>query len=289
MIVVHLQGGLGNQMFQYALGLRLAHERRLPLLFDVAHFSDTPHPAETPRNFELSQWNTRIHLLAGDERLDWQEIQKENMLDKIRRRLFHTRTFIRVEDTNVDSFLHERRFLNIPNIELRGYFQKEVYFSSVADEVRGHFTPVYPVSLQYNATCQVSVHVRRGDYVQSEAASQWHGVCSNDYYLNAMTKLRHQLTSPLFILFSDDIPWCKQTFGHLNDVVFHESPAEEGSYADIWRMSRCHHHIIANSSYSWWGAWLNPSDKKIVIAPARWLAGQQTPFNQYVPHSWIQM
>jgi hypothetical protein len=289
MIVVRLQGGLGNQMFQYAFGLRLATELNVPLFFDIAHFSDPSIPNETPRSFELGQWNTHIKFLTDEQRKHWKALQEETLLRKLSRKILNRRTFIRVTDLNADDIIVMLNTGITCPIELKGYFQNEKYFTPVEELVRSHFTPANLPSFAPKAHCLVSVHVRRGDYVQSKTAMQWHGVCPPEYYFEAMSRMRNEHYRPQFVVFSDDPEWCMATFGQRHDISYHITPQGEGSYADIWRMSQCHHHIIANSSYSWWGAWLNPSPGKTVMAPARWLAEQTTPLNQYVPAAWIQI
>jgi hypothetical protein len=173
---------------------------------------------------------------------------------------------------------------------LRGYFQKEKYFSDIRaqllSELKINYTLKRNVVLPENAC---SVHVRRGDYVSLATAAAHHGTCSVEYYLQAMEMVKAQIPSAHFVFFSDDIDWCKQTFGHIENIRFMEKQDGMTESEDMIWMSRCRHHIIANSSYSWWGAWLNPSHEKLVIAPARWNNEQQTSFNDYVPANWIQL
>ena len=166
--------------------------------------------------------------------------------------------------------------------ELRGYFQSERYFAHCQDEVRHYFTPHHALAQLLEryfgdllATQTCSVHVRRTDYIGNSTHPD---LAAGDYYERAMSQFDSHTT---FVLFSDDIEWCKERFrGH--DVVFVEalSPVE-----DLFLMARCKGHIIANSTFSWWGAWLDPNPDKKVIAPLRWFAGEHAnPSNPYNPN-----
>jgi hypothetical protein len=134
----------------------------------------------------------------------------------------------------------------------------------------------------------VSLHVRRGDYVQNAKTNANHGVCSLDYYRAAIQNILERVEAPSFFIFSDDIPWVKE---HLVlDIpcryVDHNQGVE--SYNDMRLMSLCRHHIIANSSFSWWGAWLNPDPQKIVIAPQKWFANDNI-VDDLFPPEWVTM
>jgi hypothetical protein len=163
--------------------------------------------------------------------------------------------------------------------ELRGYFQSERYFADREDEVRHYFTPHHVLArllerqfgdLIAAKTC--SVHVRRADYIGDSA---WPELAASDYYERAMAQFDSDTT---FVIFSDDIEWCKQRFRG-RDVVFIEALS---AVEDLFLMARCNAHIIANSTFSWWGAWLNPNPNKKVIAPLRWFGGRHA--NPAVPY-----
>jgi hypothetical protein len=163
--------------------------------------------------------------------------------------------------------------------ELRGYFQSERYFAHCADEVRHYFTPHHALAhllerqfgdLLVAKTC--SIHVRRTDYIGDSARPE---LAAGDYYERAMSQFDSDTT---FVVFSDDIEWCKKRFRRPS-VVFVEALS---AVEDLFLMARCKGHIIANSTFSWWGAWLDPNPDKKVIAPSRWFA--ETPADPAIPY-----
>jgi hypothetical protein len=178
---------------------------------------------------------------------------------------------------------------------LTGYWQSEKYFSSVEAEIRKDFTfnkPLIDRNLELSAkmaTCgSISLHIRRGDYVSDAQTSAILGVCPLDYYRNAVAYVADRVANPQFFVFSDDIEWARENLGldHPSEYIDHNRGAE--SYCDMQLMSKCRHHIIANSSFSWWGAWLNPHADKIVVAPKRWFAGSLDS-TDLVPQTWTRL
>ena len=183
-------------------------------------------------------------------------------------------------------------FQNIPQLDglsISGYFQSEKYFEHCQEQIRSVFSPSRQVSkvlttkyadwLSHPATC--SIHVRRGDYLKLQ---EYHPLQPLNYYQSCMHEL--QDIQPQYLVFSDDIGWCKQTF---KGSQFHFIEGEK-DVIDLQLMARCKHHIIANSSFSWWGAWLNPSIEKRVFAPANWFgpAARHHDTRDLLPSSWIK-
>lgn len=287
MIVIYLQGGLGNQLFQYAFGRSLQATRGDELYIDVSSFQKAESLGETPRKLELLEFNTQFQKADAHVLNQIQNELHLPFLRRLRNKIVPYKRILVLNDHSAypNSSISEREM-----IYLHGYFQKEHYFSNIKQlllqELQINYTPLRKLQLPSQA---VSVHVRRGDYVSLPAAASHHGTCSVEYYLNAMELMKSKLEQPHFIFFSDDIPWCKTTFGHLEHVQFMESIPGMRESEDMMWMSKCQHHIIANSSYSWWGAWLNTFENKIVVAPAKWNTKQTTPTNDYVPSSWIQL
>jgi hypothetical protein len=180
-----------------------------------------------------------------------------------------------------------------PDCYLRGYWQSEKYFHEAAVVIRTDFTFKNPL-IKENAElaeqiCRVnavSLHVRRGDYVKNPKTAATHGVCSPDYYQAAIRHIATQVVQPFFFIFSDDIRWVKS---HLEmnfpcRYVDHNQGAQ--SYNDMHLMSLCRHHIIANSSFSWWGAWLGGHKNKIVVAPQRWFVNNNN-VRDLFPNGWV--
>jgi hypothetical protein len=177
---------------------------------------------------------------------------------------------------------------------ITGYWQAEKYFSKIAEQIREDFSFKPTIGSkdailidQINKVNAVSLHVRRGDYVNNPATATTHGLCSLDYYRKAINYLAQRELQPHFFVFSDDINWVKSNL-EINfpcQYVDHNRGAE--SFNDMRLMSLCNHNIIANSSFSWWGAWLNQRVDKIVIAPNQWFADGKVNTMDLRPKSWI--
>jgi len=178
---------------------------------------------------------------------------------------------------------------------LSGYWQSERYFLHVQERIRTEFTfkkPLEGANAQMaraiSDTTSISVHVRRGDYLTNPKNHGLMDVAQPAYYRSAIAHIGGIVTNPEFFVFSDDIVWAKEniTSGYPCTFINHNSQAD--SYFDMYLMSRCQHHIIANSTFSWWAAWLNPSDRKIVIAPKKWFA-RSMPIQDLLPPDWIRL
>ena len=185
-------------------------------------------------------------------------------------------------------------------IYYEGFWQSEQYFSSIESEVRTAFCFKKPLNQQSQKITDelaqqpnaVSVHVRRGDYVTSAATNEMHGVCSIKYYQNAIAIIKQHVINPVFYFFSDDAEWVAKNLIIVNDnTILVQHNQGDDSWQDMALMSKCNHHIIANSSFSWWGAWLNSSKEKIVIAPEHWFAKQSNApdYSDILPAGWQQI
>lgn len=262
-IIVKLNGGLGNQLFQYYTGLNLAIKYNRILKFDNSKLNN-----DLLRNYKLN-------LLSETQIIN-------NSFSRLCNQIFSTKITERA-----DFSFQKINITNNKNIILEGYWQNEMYFKSIQSIIfeqfklveKYHFTK--PDLLISNNVQKIAVHVRRGDYLLKKNKT-FHGVLPISYYLEALDYLRSKLYKPQFVFFSDDIPWCKKHFD-FNDSSFSESDDE---WEDLVKMKNCDHFIIANSSYSWWAAWLNDSEDKIIIAPKNWLLDtSETP----VPKDWITL
>lgn len=140
-----------------------------------------------------------------------------------------------------------------------------------------------------SAAQAVSIHVRRGDYAQDRITQQVHGLCGLDYYDRAAQYIAAHVAAPHFFIFSDDMPWVKENLKLSFPVTFVDHNNESSDYNDLLLMSLCDHHIIANSSFSWWGAWLSDSAEKIVIAPQMWFANSNADTKDLLPDSWVRL
>lgn len=266
MIVLRLRGGLGNQLFQYAAGQSLALYHRVPLKLDTYYYSYHPY-----RTFALDHFHTEY------EQADEAEIT--SFVGKTRlEKLFHKKTNYRYcRRAFGQPYYHfYPDFYQLPNdIYLSGYWQSERYFRPYASVIRKHLVPRAAPNEQnarlideMRRTQSVSLHVRHGDYT-NPSFDDFFATLDVSYYNAAIRRMRQQTNAPRFFVFSDDIPWCRQTFADL-DATFVAHNQGKDAYWDLWLMAQCRHHIIANSSFSWWGAWLDERPDKRVIAPRQW-------------------
>lgn len=255
MIVTKLQGGLGNQMFQWAATYSAAKTHNVNFYFDLSYFKSINKP---------SQWTL--------------DILKFNKISLVEKKFTDGLKFLK--DTG--------DLISIPdNVFLDGFWQSEKYFIEIEKEIRdfyqfdedikNYLLNKYPI-LNENT---VSMHIRRGDYIKYPKI---HPMQNIDYYKNAYEKINDPLVNVL--LFSDDIGWCKENLNFPNSHFIEG----ENNIVDLCAISMCKHHIISNSSFSWWGAWLNPNQEKQVIAPTEWM-GDESKYNDefIIPSNWIKI
>ncbi len=275
MIITKITGGLGNQMFQYALGRRLSLERHVPLKLDISFFG-----GQKKRAFELDQFNIPDNLKLPDY---WYRLPPftnnsniRRLYNKIDSRLPKKLKFV-YNEANPGNF--EDGILKANNSSyIKGYWQTEKYFDTIKDQIRKDFTPRQPLSAQDQALADeiwtnpksVSVHIRRGDYVSNWMIMRRHYVCTPDYYNETMRLMKDKLgQGVIFYVFSDDPDWCSTGVDYPSDFRIVSDRKRSASH-ELIMMSRCRHAIMANSSFSWWGAWLKEDPDKKVIFPARW-------------------
>jgi hypothetical protein len=290
-IIVQVCGGLGNQMFQHAVGLALSLRRQTELKWDLSWFADN----NLHQGFELVRVFGAKHQEAtvGDYRrvLGWRGIPTlRPHLARQQLKWLRPRSYI-----CEPHFHYWPGILDVPHdAYLVGYWQSERYFIDVAPAVRDVFRFAMPMSAENRrlAECMqscesVSIHIRRGDYVSDPVISRVHGACTLDYYRAAVDFIASRIASPHFFVFSDDPAWVKAhlALDHPTEFVSHNCVAE--SYNDMRLMSQCRHHIIANSSFSWWGAWLDDRPDKIVIAPKRWFANYEADTRDLYCPGWV--
>jgi Glycosyl transferase family 11 len=287
MILVRLSGGLGNQLFQYATGRGLAARHRTELVLDTSWYGKQFWQT-TSRPYDLYRYPVRARFMTARE-ARWSGVYTHALL----KRLSLPRKWL---------LYRERRFgfdpevLRLPDqVFLDGYWQCPRYFDNIATEIRDEATPTVAMDDQDKRIADlagdgdsIAVHVRRGDYVTLRSAARAHGTCSLAYYRGAIDVVTAQLASPRFFVFSDDPHWTRANLRIDAPVTYvtHNSP--DLAFQDLRLMSLCRHQIIANSSLSWWGAWLNPYAAKIVVAPRTWLLTTQET-TDLIPEGWIRI
>lgn len=290
MIIVRLKGGLGNQLFQYALGRALSIKNGAPLILDTGSFS-----ADPLRNFRLDSF--RINGSQSNRFWFFPDT-------RIGRRLNPFLAWLRKTFTTHISLLNETSFEFNPAVlnsadytYLNGYWQSEKYFSTIDQQLRQDLQLAIPLtSIQKTLAEKISadpnavaLHVRRGDYVADPTTTAFHGLCPIEWYEKAVALIKERNPYAHFYIFSDDYVWVKDNL-KLSSPMHFIQPSPDGQEAiDLHLMSLCKHNIIANSSFSWWGAWLNNNPKKIVIAPTRWFATNHHNTIDLIPSSWIRL
>lgn len=290
-IISKLEGGLGNQMFQYAAGLRLATARNARLKLDLSGLDDPT--LRTPRSYELGTFALTAEFASPGE-VEAFMTRGGGLFGRLASRWSRDRSRRAALER---TFCFDPQVLLLPDdVCLRGYWQSERYFEDVSDLIRAELTFRASATgrnaetLEEIAACSsVSLHVRRGDYLTDPAVYAMHGVCSVDYYHRAVGCIRDRVSNPIFYLFSDDPEWVRENLDLGDPVRLVDQNGVDAGFEDLRLMSRCAHHIIANSTFSWWGAWLNPNPDKIVVAPKRWFAEDSLDTSDLLPASWVKL
>lgn len=292
MVISSVIGGLGNQMFQYAAGRALAIAQGSDFLVDVSDLNAAPQH----QGFELSRvFNCPVNL-ANNEHvrsvLGWQSSRPvRDIFSHSWLTAFRTRHL--VIEPHFDYWPGFRKLP--PPSYLIGYWQSEQYFREIADLIRADFGfhraltgQNFALDKRIAETNSVSLHVRRGDYVSNPHAFAIHGVCSIQYYEAAIKYVAERIPSPIFYIFSDDMQWVRSHLEVRHPCCYVDNNIGADSYIDMQLMSHCKHNIVANSSFSWWGAWLNRNADKLVVAPSRWFANNiKTP--DLLPSTWVAL
>lgn len=294
MITVKLMGGLGNQMFQYALGRKVANSRDTDLSLDVSGY-DNIHPGDTPRHYEMGIFNIRASLDGS-----YHPYRGENSTKPLGKQLGavlgvlsgRRQTLIQEKGFPFDS-----RALDAPDGSyLIGYWQTEKYFKDIRSQLIKDFTlkqapnkANHDMAAKIAKVTAVSLHVRRGDYVTNANANQFHGLAPLDYYNAAVKLMCAKVKDPHFFIFSDDAKWTQENIKISQPTTYVTHNDANTGYEDMRLMAQCRHHIIANSSFSWWGAWLNQRAAKTVIAPQRWFNDPDADTRDIYAEGWLKL
>jgi hypothetical protein len=292
MIITNIFGGLGNQMFQYAIAKSIAVKNKDVFKLDITLFEIYLKSHGYDYGFRLDQFNIEENIatiyeiknLKGYDGFFRKIANKLHLnIDRPKSYFFEEKNMLALFDDNV---------FNYNNIYLHGYWQNELYFLDIRDEILNDFSLKKPISkeakkymLDINTSESVSIHIRRADYVSDEKTNKIHGFIGMDYYKHAIKFINESINSPMYYIFSDDIDWCKENLDFLEGKIFVDDTINPTD--DLELMKNCKHNIIANSSFSWWGAWLNENVSKVVIAPKIWLVS--SPNFHIAPKSWIKI
>lgn len=295
MIITKLQGGLGNQMLQYAAGKRLAEHHGTILKVDTSLYT-TDQIGITPRHYELSCFKADV-LFATDEEVRMFKKEKGRIgriMERFARTLHIPGRYPLVRERH---FHFDPEILAAPdNVYLEGYFVTERYFKDIEEDIRRDFCFKEPlrgenenIMKRIRETDSIAIHVRRGDYVYDKKTNDFHGVCGVPYYMGAIAFMSAKVRDPHFFVFSDDIDWVKKNITIDLPMEYIDHNKGKDAYKDMQLMSLCKHDIIANSTFSWWGAWLDRYEKKIVVAPKHWFADPSIDTKDVIPETWIRL
>lgn len=280
MIITKLKGGLGNQMFQYAIGRHLAYKNRTELKLDISGF----------KSYKLRKYGLGCFNIVEDftNNLDVKIFnfkRKLNVSSKLNKNTLYTE--------KVKSKFDPEVLKCKGNIYLAGYWQSEKYFKDIEDIVRQDLTLKCPlmgknktIAKQIDGCNSISLHVRRGDYISSPSVNEILGVCQPEYYYRAVKYITKKIRKPVFFVFSDEIGWAKKNLKLPYPVIYVDHDGSGKDYEDLALMASCKHNIIVNSTFSWWGAWLNSNKNKIVVAPRKWMVTREV---DIILDNWVKL
>lgn len=245
------------------------------------------YESQTLRNYRLSQFCIDETIATPSDvcRLKGCGFGKiGKALDRFGLRFHRPKSYRRERSRTI----FDRSIFNTPDIYLDGYWQNQKYFIGIRSLLLSDFTPRTPIPAHalrqldlIRSSNSVGVHVRRGDYLNHPEI----GVLPPSYYQEAISHMEKQLSKPAFFIFSDDIKWCRDNITLPHSHVYVDDTTSE--IEDLELMKNCRHNIIANSSFSWWGAWLNQNERKIVISPRNWVRNNRNN-HKWVPDEWLQ-
>jgi len=284
MITVRLLGGLGNQLFQYATGRALSLRLGVPLAIDDREAKRAEHTWLQPA---LHHFDT--HALGG---APLPPDRTKRLRYAAWRAFGRSPQFLRETDLGVNAAIMNAA----DNVYLHGYFQSELYFQDFKEQIRDDLKVMTPPSAENadwllrlrETSGATAVHLRRGDYVADAKAAATHGSVGPDYYARGIGELEARLGRELeLFVFSNDPDWCRETLSLPRPFTVIGHNSADDHYEDLRLMAACQHHIIANSTFSWWGAWLGASPTQTVIAPEQWfgVGARQNP--DILPEHWL--
>jgi hypothetical protein len=268
MIILNLKGGVGNQMFQYAFGRKLALQNEDVLKLEVEGLARANEVGDIYRAFALDAFAIDNTIATAEE---VRKLKYPYGIVSKGLRWFRAKILKQTNNGYMPHALNQTG-----DLFLDGYWQSPRYFEDIRDTLLTEFQLRTPLSAAVSAykeqmsnSNSVSIHVRRGDYTKNPQVKKEFGICEASYYQLAVAHMEQALSNPTFFIFSDDIDWVKEHISLPPSTVFVQDPTLR-DVEELALMSMCKHNIIANSTFSWWGAWLNQHPDKIVVAPTPW-------------------
>lgn len=292
-IYSYLQGGLGNQLFQYAIARALSEHYQVDFALNRSWYG-IPQEGATPRKLQLE-----LLKIPQINYSDSPFPKKPSRLQRFLQNIASNSHLVHYQKNgfDFDSTLFNLRAIKNKDLYLSGYWQGFRYIEAIHPILETEFalrastSPHYQPYLQQIADSEsVMLHIRRGDYVDSPSAAQFHGALPLDYYLNAIETIQSIRANVHFYIFSDDLPWAKAALPKSLNMTFVENSLQEDAAAqELQLMRACKHHIIANSSLSWWGAWLKNNANGFVFTPNRWIRDDKQDLSNLLPSHWQQL
>jgi hypothetical protein len=279
MIISKIIGGLGNQMFQYAIAKAVEVKKSDTFKLDITAYKTY----KLHNGYRLNKFNIDENIANKEEIENFKG--KNNLINKVLNKFNLNKIVYKEKERTI----YDKNVFCKDNIYLDGYWQNEKYFIDIRDEILKDFTPKEKNTIEVdkylekiNSVNSVSIHIRRGDYANHPEI----GILDISYYKNAIKYICTKVEKPIFYIFSNDLKWCEKNFDFIENKFFINDTKTE--IEDMTLMKNCKHNILANSSFSWWSAWLNIYKEKIVIAPKKWRLDDLNNY-KYLPKSWIKI
>ncbi|MDD2337893.1 MAG: alpha-1,2-fucosyltransferase [Geobacteraceae bacterium] len=298
MILVRLSGGMGNQMFQYATARRLAAVHDTVLKIDTSRLQHGA-PRDTPRDYALGCFSISAEPASPSESDLCEKLRQQTAspFSRLLQKCGPFRTTKGMHYVRQQSSSFDPAILRLgDNVCLEGYWQSEKYFLDIRALLKKEFTLRPPLvgedlhqAEKIQASTAVALHVRRGDYLTNPHAAVHHGICDRDYYDRAVHFMRDKIPTARLFIFSDEPQWIEKNMKYDLPTTYVSKTGMASDVRDLALMSMCRHHIIANSSFSWWGAWLGDNQEKIVIAPKRWFNDPNHDTTDLIPEGWLRL
>lgn len=287
MIFSSIYGGLGNQMFQYAIGKSISTVGNVDFKIDTYKINNSNYIS---RDFSLSKFNISAEIAELSE---VKKFHSSKYFDFIFGKLYQKNIKLSNKIFEKKIFQFDEKMLSLRNGYLDGYWQCFKYFEDIREILLKEFTLVDEMNSEnrlirdkINELNSVSIHVRRGDYVKDKKNNAIYNVFGLEYYQNAIDFITNKIDNPHFFIFSDDFEWASKNLKIVN-ATYVNANSKGNPENDLILMANCKHNIIANSTFSWWGAWLNQNENKIVIAPKKWMSNVECLDGLY-PVDWIK-
>ena len=298
MIIAEMKGGLGNQMFQYAFAKSLALRNNASLKIDATDYVHTVgDPKKGIRLFGLRYFNIEAGEATAEDLQKFSPYRSAGFLGSIRRYLntfgdYRKKKFIIEPKDNFFSF--DGKMISQPikeDVYVSGFWQSEEYFRDYSEAIRKQLSVAGSPEGKNKEALEkikeqnsVAIHVRHGDNATAIAKS--HGVLPMDFYKKAIEQIKNRVSDPVFYVFSDDIEWAKENLPKVDAMIAVDWNGDDKNHEDMRLMSACKHHIIANSTFSWWGAWLGFHKDQLVFAPKKYHQEGTVERRDFYPKTW---